>query len=51
MANDKDFRTNHSKIFAAGDARRGPSLVVWAIKEGRAVADAVETYLNQEILV
>lgn len=51
MANDKDFRTSHSKIFAAGDARRGPSLVVWAIKEGRAVADAVETYLNQEILV
>lgn len=51
VANDKDFRTNHSKIFAAGDARRGPSLVVWAIKEGRAVADAVETYLNQEILV
>ncbi|EEQ79250.1 glutamate synthase subunit beta [Staphylococcus warneri] len=51
VANDEDFRTNHSKIFAAGDARRGPSLVVWAIKEGRAVADAVETYLNQEILV
>lgn len=51
VANDKDFRTSHSKIFAAGDARRGPSLVVWAIKEGRAVADAVETYLNQEILV
>ncbi|RQN01285.1 glutamate synthase, partial [Staphylococcus warneri] len=51
VANDKDFRTNHSKIFAAGDARRGPSLVVWAIKEGRAVADVVETYLNQEILV
>lgn len=39
VANDKDFRTSHSKIFAAGDARRGPSLVVWAIKEGRAVAD------------
>ena len=51
VANDKDFRTSHSKIFAAGDARRGPSLVVWAIKEGRAVSDAVETYLNQEILV
>lgn len=51
VANDENFRTNHSKIFAAGDARRGPSLVVWAIKEGRAVADAVETYLNQEILV
>lgn len=51
VANDKDFRTSHSKIFAAGDARRGPSLVVWAIKEGRAVADAVETYLNKEILV
>lgn len=51
IANDRDFRTNHSKIFAAGDARRGQSLVVWAIKEGRAVADAVESYLTQKILV
>ena len=33
IANDKDYRTNKEKIFA--DARRGQSLVVWAIKEGR----------------
>ena len=34
------------KIFAAGDARRGQSLVVWAIAEGRACAEAVDDYLN-----
>ena len=33
--------------FAAGDARRGQSLVVWAIKEGRAVARSVDQYLNK----
>jgi glutamate synthase (NADPH/NADH) small chain len=38
VANEQDYRTNQEKVFAAGDARRGQSLVVWAIKEGRAVA-------------
>ena len=33
--------------FAAGDARRGQSLVVWAIKEGRAVAQSVDQYLSK----
>ncbi|MFQ3620064.1 MAG: glutamate synthase subunit beta [Spirochaetales bacterium] len=40
-----DFSTSKKKIFAAGDARRGQSLVVWAIHEGRKVARAVDMYL------
>ena len=39
------FATNVPKVFAAGDMRRGQSLVVWAIREGREVARAVDTYL------
>ncbi|SHK72811.1 glutamate synthase (NADPH/NADH) small chain [Clostridium cavendishii DSM 21758] len=39
------FRTNVDKVFVAGDARRGQSLVVWAINEGRAVAEKVHDYL------
>jgi len=42
----KDFRTNNPKVFAAGDCRRGQSLVVRAIDEGRLVADAINTYLD-----
>lgn len=38
-------------FLSAGDARRGQSLVVWAIKEGRAVARSVDQYLNKKILV
>lgn len=41
-----EFKTNREKIFAAGDARRGQSLVVWAINEGRAVANVVNNYLE-----
>ena len=40
------FKTNREKIFVAGDARRGQSLVVWAINEGRGVAKAVNEYLS-----
>ena len=40
-----DFRTNHPKVFAAGDCRRGQSLVVRAIDEGRKVAEAINKYL------
>lgn len=40
-----NFRTNVDKVFAAGDSRRGQSLVVWAINEGRAVAKEVDSYL------
>ena len=37
-ANTKDYRTSFRGVFAAGDCRRGQSLVVWAINEGRGVA-------------
>jgi glutamate synthase (NADPH/NADH) small chain len=42
---DKKYQTNIAKVFAAGDMRRGQSLVVWAISEGRECARAVDTYL------
>ena len=38
--------TNVEKVFAAGDMRRGQSLVVWAIAEGRSAAAEVDAYLN-----
>lgn len=40
-----DYRTNVEGVFAAGDARRGQSLIVWAINEGREVAREVNSYL------
>jgi len=43
-----DFQTSNPKVFAAGDCRRGQSLVVWAIKEGRDAATAVNSYLTNE---
>jgi glutamate synthase (NADPH) small chain len=46
-ASVKDFETNIPGVFAAGDARRGQSLVVWAIKEGRSVAASVHYYLQE----
>jgi len=39
------YRTNAPKVFAAGDMRRGQSLVVWAIREGRQAARAVDEFL------
>ena len=39
------YATNVEKVFAAGDMRRGQSLVVWAIREGRQAARAVDEYL------
>ena len=39
------YRTNVDKVFAAGDMRRGQSLVVWAIREGRQAARAVDEAL------
>jgi glutamate synthase (NADPH/NADH) small chain len=39
------YRTNVAKVFAAGDMRRGQSLVVWAIREGRQAARAVDAFL------
>ncbi|MFE2280965.1 glutamate synthase subunit beta [Streptomyces sp. NPDC059454] len=46
VARDAGFATNVPGVFAAGDAARGQSLIVWAIAEGRAVAAAVDGYLT-----
>jgi glutamate synthase (NADPH) small chain len=45
LANTNDYRTSVDKVFAAGDMRRGQSLVVWAIREGRQCARAVDEFL------
>ena len=39
------FQTNVEKVFAVGDMRRGQSLVVWAIQEGKLAAREVDKYL------
>ena len=44
-ANELDYSTSRSKVFAAGDMRRGQSLVVWAIREGRQAAHAIDKFL------
>jgi glutamate synthase (NADPH/NADH) small chain len=44
-ADDFRYATSQDKVFVAGDARRGQSLVVWAIREGRQCARAVDEYL------
>ena len=41
-ANGQDYRTSIPRLFAAGDMRRGQSLVVWAIREGRQCARAID---------
>ena len=47
-ANDKDYETSVDGVFVCGDARRGQSLVVWAISEGRECAVKVDEYLQQK---
>ena len=47
-ASTKDYTTNIPGIFAAGDMRRGQSLIVWAISEGRQAAHHVDCYLMGE---
>ncbi|MCH8180735.1 MAG: glutamate synthase subunit beta [Proteobacteria bacterium] len=42
---DTGYKTNVAKVFAAGDVRRGQSLVVWAIREGRQAAREVDAFL------
>ncbi|HEX5959214.1 MAG TPA: glutamate synthase, partial [Hyphomicrobiaceae bacterium] len=45
-ADEKDYRIKgRKKVFAAGDIRRGQSLVVWAIREGRQAAHAIDKFL------
>jgi NADPH-dependent glutamate synthase beta subunit-like oxidoreductase len=41
-----NFKTSQEKLFAAGDCRRGQSLVVRAIDEGRLAADKIDTFLK-----
>jgi glutamate synthase (NADPH/NADH) small chain len=45
-ANEEDYQTSAPGVFVAGDARRGQSLVVWAIAEGRKAAASVNRYLS-----
>ena len=47
-ANVMNYKTSLPKVFSAGDMRRGQSLVVWAIREGRQAARAVDEYLMGE---
>jgi glutamate synthase (NADPH/NADH) small chain len=44
-ANTADYKTSLPNVFSAGDMRRGQSLVVWAIREGRLCARAIDQYL------
>jgi glutamate synthase (NADPH) small chain len=44
-ANTNDYQTSLPKVFSAGDMRRGQSLVVWAIREGRLCARAIDSFL------
>ena len=48
-ADEETYRTNRENVFAAGDARRGQSLVVWAIKEGRGVAKAAHRHAVKNV--
>lgn len=50
-ASEKKYQSNIAKIFSAGDMRRGQSLVVWAIKEGRDCAQKVDEFLMGESLL
>jgi glutamate synthase (NADPH/NADH) small chain len=46
LAEHGDFLTSIPGVFAAGDCRRGQSLVVWGINEGRGAARAIDQYLR-----
>jgi glutamate synthase (NADPH/NADH) small chain len=48
VASDENYMTSVPGVFAAGDMRRGQSLVVWAIAEGRKAAEGIDRYLNGE---
>ena len=50
VATDENYMSSVPGVFAAGDMRRGQSLVVWAISEGRKAAACVNTYLKQLII-
>jgi glutamate synthase (NADPH/NADH) small chain len=46
VASDQRYATSADGVFAAGDARRGASLIVWAIREGRDVAESIDSWLG-----
>ena len=50
-ANENNYKTSHEKVWVAGDMRRGQSLVVWAIREGRQCAYEVDKALMGESLL
>jgi glutamate synthase (NADPH/NADH) small chain len=50
IARDEHFRTSVPGVFAAGDATRGASLIVWAIAEGRKAAHAIDLALTGAVL-
>ncbi|KQL35753.1 glutamate synthase small subunit [Psychrobacillus sp. FJAT-21963] len=50
-ASTKDYSTNIEGVFTAGDARKGQSLIVWAIKEGREVAKKVNEYVSKKPVI
>ncbi|HEX3216585.1 MAG TPA: glutamate synthase, partial [Aestuariivirgaceae bacterium] len=47
-ANTDDYRTSLARVYAAGDIRKGQSLVVWAIREGRQAARSIDLDLMGE---
>ncbi|GIT53752.1 MAG: hypothetical protein Ct9H300mP16_09120 [Pseudomonadota bacterium] len=47
QATQQAFATDIPGVFAAGDCRRGQSLVVWAISEGRGAASAIDQFLSR----
>jgi glutamate synthase (NADPH/NADH) small chain len=47
VSTDAQYRTNVAGVFAAGDMRRGASLIVWAIREGRDAAASIDRHLRQ----
>ena len=50
-ASEQNYKTNIAKVFTAGDMRRGQSLVVWAISEGRECARQVDIFLTGSTLL
>ncbi len=47
-ADEINFKTSSDKVFVAGDCRRGQSLVVWAISEGRKCAERIDNFLKEK---
>jgi glutamate synthase (NADPH/NADH) small chain len=50
-AQERDYMTSRKGVFCCGDARRGQSLVVWAIREGRQCARAIDCWLSGDSIL